>query len=454
MLEQVLDMARSRVEQAEVYEFEAETTPVSFEANRLKTIQTKQTHGLALRVVKNGRVGLASTTDFRDLSTGSGPALPSGVGAQALASLVDRAIAAAQFGAEARFHLPRHTQPTRVAVYDPVVVALAPEDMISLGQTMIDRVCHYDPDILCSVKVSKTLSQVTIANTRGERASYSKTVKSVSLNGNLTTGTDILDIGEEAHSCRNDINAERLVEDMVNKFDMAKREARVTTKHMPVIFTPKGIASALLLPLQMALNGKIVLQGASPLGDKIGQVVFDPRISLFDDGTVDFAPHSASVDDEAVPTQRTMLVDRGQVQGFIYDLQTASLAGKASTGNGFRGLSTLPTPTFTSLIFSEGVALLSDMIQDVKEGILVDQVMGAWAGNLLAGEVSGNIHLGFKIENGIVVGRVKDAMVAGSIYEALSTGLNELGSEGTWVDDSLFTPPMYFKALSIATKQG
>ncbi|MGQ9674058.1 MAG: TldD/PmbA family protein [Chloroflexota bacterium] len=445
MFEQVLDMAKSRVEQAEVYELESEVTPVSFEANRLKAIQTKQTHGLALRVVKDGRIGLASTTDFRPHLTGSG---------HGIASLVDRAIAAAQFGAEARFQLPGRAQPANVAVFDPIVAALTPEDMIALGQTMIDRVCHYDSDILCSVQVSKTLSTVTIANGRGEQVSYSKTLKSVSLNGNLTTGTDILDIGEEAHSCRDDINVERLVGDVVSKFDMAKREASITTKHMPVIFTPKGVASVFLLPLQMALNGKVVLQGASPLGDKVGQVVFDPRVSLFDDGTVDFAPHSAGVDDEAVPTRRTTLVEKGRVQGFIYDLQTAALAGKSSTGNGFRGLSTLPTPTFTSLIFSEGVAVLPDMIQDVKEGVLIDQVMGAWAGNLLAGEVSGNIHLGFKIENGILVGRVKDAMVAGSIYEALSTGLNELGSEGTWVNASLYTPPMYFKGLSIATKRG
>ncbi len=436
MFEQALDLAKPLVEQAEVYELREEITPATFEANRLKEIQTKRRHGLAVRVIKNGRVGLASSTDLRDLP-----------------SLIDRAIASAEFGAPAAFQFPRYVQAAGVAVYDPALEKLSAESLIDLGWDMIDRVRNYDPDILCSATVSKSLSTVTLANTQGEQVSYAKTVNSVSLSGNLITGTDMLDISEEASSCRADINVERLVSDLVDKFDVAKRVAEVRTKPMPVVFTPKGVAGALLLPLKLALNGRVVLQGASPLGDKVGREVFDSRISMYDDGTVSFAPRSADVDDEGVPTRRTTLVEGGQVQGFIFDLQTGALANKESTGNGFRSLDTLPAPAFSSFIFAEGDTLLLDMIEDVKEGVLIDQVMGAWAGNLLGGELSGNIHLGFKIENGVLAGRVKDAMVAGNVYDAFRTGLAALGSENTWVDGSAFVPPMYFRALSIATKR-
>lgn len=436
MFEQALDLAKPLVDQAEVFELREEITPTTFEANRLKEIQTKRRHGLAVRVIKNGRIGLASSTDLRDLS-----------------SLIDRAIASAEFGAVAAFHFPKYVQAAGVAVYDPALEALSTEAMIDRGQDMIDRVRNYDADIVCSATLSKSVATVTLANTQGEQVSYAKTVYSVTINGNLVTGTDILDISEEASSCRAEINTERLVSDLVDKFDSAKKVAKVATKAMPVIFTPKAVADALLLPLKLALNGRVVLQGASPLGDKVGQMVFDPKISVYDDGTVDFAPRSADVDDEGVPTQRTPLVEEGRVQGFIFDLQTAALANRESTGNGFRSLDTLPAPAFSSLILAEGDALLLDMIEDVKEGVLIDQVMGAWAGNLLGGQLSGNIHLGFKIENGIFTGRVKDAMVAGDVYEMLNTGLAALGCENTWVDGSDFVPPMYFKALSIATKR-
>jgi PmbA protein len=436
MLEQVLDIARANSEQAEVYDLVEQTTPVVFEANRLKELQTKQSHGLALRLVRNGRIGLASTTDFRDLP-----------------AMVDRAITATEFGAAAQFLLPDLTGGTRVEVYDRDVEQMSTEQMVAVGQELIDRVHAYDADILCSLRISKSTSTATIANTRGGYAFHTKTLYSISLDGNLTTDTDILEISETASSCRAEINAERLVTDLVNKFDLAKRTARVTTKTMPVIFAPKGVSDILYLPLQLAFNGKLALQGASPLTDKVGEQVLDPRISLYDDGTIDYAPRSGNTDHEGTPCQQTALVDQGVVQGFLYDLQTAGLAGKKTTGNGFRSVHSLPYPAFTSLVFAEGDTLLLDMIEDIKEGILVDQVMGAWAGNLLAGELSGNVHLGFKIENGQLVGRVKDTMVAGNMYQALSQGIEALGSENVWVEGQVFAPPIYFKGLSVASKQ-
>ncbi|HEY9688972.1 MAG TPA: DNA gyrase modulator, partial [Coleofasciculaceae cyanobacterium] len=75
--EQLLDLAQQAgAEAAEVYQSQSLSRPVSFEANRLKQIESAQAAGTALRLWKNGRPGLA---------VAYGP-----VDAQAL---VDRAIA-------------------------------------------------------------------------------------------------------------------------------------------------------------------------------------------------------------------------------------------------------------------------------------------------------------------------------------------------------------------------
>src|SRR5213083_2837109 len=99
--QQILDLARDRVEQAEVYAYDTSSTPVDFEANRLKALETKDSRGVALRVVKNGRVGLASTTSMADLEL-----------------LVDTAIELSEFGAEAKFELPATIKATPVEVFD------------------------------------------------------------------------------------------------------------------------------------------------------------------------------------------------------------------------------------------------------------------------------------------------------------------------------------------------
>jgi PmbA protein len=71
------------------------------------------------------------------------------------------------------------------------------------------------------------------------------------------------------------------------------------------------------------------------------------------------------------------------------------------------------------------------LIASMDEGLIVDQVLGAGQSNQLAGEFSVNLALGYKVEQGKIVGRVKNTMVAGSIFEAFRQV--ELGDTAEWV---------------------
>jgi len=59
------------------------------------------------------------------------------------------------------------------------------------------------------------------------------------------------------------------------------------------------------------------------------------------------------------------------------------------------------------------------MVQSIDEGIIVEQLLGAGQGNSLGGDFSGNVLLGYKIEKGEIVGRVKDTMISGNVYQLL-----------------------------------
>jgi PmbA protein len=434
-MDDLLEMAKNKVDEAEVYEISTEETPVKFEANRLKILETRETSGLALRVVKDGRVGLASTTSLSDR-----------------ASLVDMAEELTPFGAEAKFELPGPDRYPKVRVYDPALARLPVARMVEMGQEMIDRVHAYDPAILCSVDIRKMVGTIKLRNSRGGQAEFRQSVFSVGLNGNLVRGTDILDIYESDVSSDSSLDHRAMVDTLVQKFELAKELAPSGTKTMPVIFTPKAASSIILLSLAIAFNGKMVLQGASPLTGKLGEEVFDRQISVFDDGTIDNRPTSRPFDDEGVPVRRTPLVEEGVVRNYFYDLQTAGLAGQKSTGNGQRGLGTLPSPAPHAFVFAEGNLSYEDMLGDVKEGLLVDQMMGAWAGNVLAGEFSGNVHLGYKIENGQITGRVKDTILSGNVYAALKN-LAGVGSESVWVGGTAKMPYLYFRGLSVASRE-
>jgi PmbA protein len=88
---------------------------------------------------------------------------------------------------------------------------------------------------------------------------------------------------------------------------------------------------------------------------------------------------------------------------------------------------------------------------DIKEGLVVEQLMGAEQGNILGGDFSGNVLLGYKIENGKIVGRVKNTMVSGNVYQALKE-VAALGKEAKWVGGGVFTPHIYCPDLAVASK--
>jgi PmbA protein len=191
--------------------------------------------------------------------------------------------------------------------------------------------------------------------------------------------------------------------------------------------------------------------GASPLKDKLGAEVFDRKFSLWDDATLPYAVASCPCDDEGVTAQRTTLVENGVVSQFIYDLQTAGLANARSTGNGSRG-GGLPAPSMNSLVIREGETSYNDMVASIKSGLVVEQLMGAGQGNVLNGDFSGNVLLGYKIENGEVTGRVKNTMVSGNVYQVLKQ-IEALGNDIRWVDGFLKTPSICCANLSVASKE-
>lgn len=431
--ERVLELANGRCEQAEVFCLDGTETPVAYESNRLKQLQTRQSHGIALRVVANGRVGLASA---------SGPADAE--------ELVAAALEMSRYGAACAYELPGSGKGADPKIFDPAVAELSVERLVAMGQAMLDKVRAYNANILCDATVSRSVTVRRVVNSRGADFTARKTVLSFDLHGNLVRGTDMLDIYEGSSSCRANLDPLSLAGEVVAKTDLAREFASIRTGSMPVVFTPKGVAMTLMTPLVMALSGKLVLQGASPLGDKMGQVVADERFGLSDDGTADWSPASGSCDHEGVPCRRTPLIEKGRLLSFYYDLNTAAQAGAKSTGNGFRSLETLPSPQVSSLVMDAGVDDYAAIVGSLEEGLIVDQTMGAWSGNLMSGEFSGNVHLGYKVEKGRVVGRVKDTMVAGNVFEALRD-LRSVGAQRAWMGN-MYLPALCFSNLAVATK--
>ena len=109
------------------------------------------------------------------------------------------------------------------------------------------------------------------------------------------------------------------------------------------------------------------------------------------------------------------------------------------------------TPSPSAFAISAGDTDFAHMVADIREGLVIEQLMGAEQGNTLGGDFSGNVLLGFKIEDGKITGRVKDTMVSGNVYKALKD-IAAVGRELKWVEGAVLAPYIYCSSLAVASK--
>lgn len=242
---------------------------------------------------------------------------------------------------------------------------------------------------------------------------------------------------------RGAIDPDTIIEQIIQRLKWAESNAASPTGRIPILLTTNA-ATMLWGTVTAALNGKSVLEGASPWSNKLGELVLSNTLTLSQQP--DKEPYSCPFDDEGTPTQPLSLITQGRIKQFYTDRTTARELNAQNTGNGFRpGLGRYPTPDLVNLIVEPGNGSLKELIAQLDEGLVVDQMLGGGAD--LSGDFSVNVDLGYRVEKGKIVGRVKDTMVAGNVYTALKQ-VAALGGDLQW-NGSCYTPSLIVEGLSV-----
>ena len=337
-----------------------------------------------------------------------------------------------------------------VRTFDATIADLSVARMVEIGQEVIAYLREIDPDVLLNVTLKRGVNQATIRNQAGADVAFKRSPFSLMIEVHRVKGDDILIMFDMVGATVWDSDYMLAARRLGDKLRQAQQISVLTPGRMPVLFSPTG-ALVLGLPLMEGVDGKNVYKGISPLAGKVGETLFDDKLTLVDDPTVDGKFGSAAYDDEGVPHRRNVLIGQGKLNGFLYDLKTAAQSGVESTGNGSRGLFNQPNPAPTNLIIAPGETPLTDMITGIDEGLLVQDVLGLGQGNVLSGAFSNPIALGFKIEKGEIVGRVKDVSIAGNIYDVLQN-IAAVSRESEWIYTNFNAPYILLEEMNVAGK--
>jgi PmbA protein len=424
--EQLLDVAlKSGAQAAEVYQSGSLSRPIFFEANRLKQLESIQSVGTVLRLWRNGCPGL--TVAF---------------GAVEPQAMVERALSLSQLSEPEPVELGSNSKPA----YPDLGKGVALEVLVDWGKEAISLVLDAYPDVICSAEWDSEVETTRLVNTEGLDCYYTDTTLSCYMSADWVRGDDFLSVSD-GQTQRDILHPEKVAHQILQRLAWSKSNVSPLGGRVPVLFTSKA-ADMLWSTVQAALNGKRVLEKASPWADRQGLPVTAPTLTLYQDSHA--GPYSCPFDDEGTPTQQRVFIEHGILRHFYGDRTTGRLLNTGSTGNGFRpSLGSYPTPGLFNLLISPGSGSLPDLIARMGDGLIVDQMLGG--GGSISGDFSINVDLGYRVQNGEIIGRVKDTMVAGNVYSALKQ-LVALGGDADW-NGSCYTPSLIVEGLSITGKQ-
>ena len=446
MIDRVLEATRGKVDGADALWRREEQTAVTFESGRLKSAGISEETGLNLRVLANGRMGVAGTTAAKPDPK----------------ELVARAGASAELGEslDLAFPTPSPQPLSPIPTFFDHTANASLAELIRMGRHLVERLAR--PECQVNVSVQREVADTAVGNTAGARGEYRATGIGVTAEITRIAGDDVLMIYDQyvGADMPGDADLETLVRSIETRLTAALTIVTPPDGALPVVFTPAGLA-AVVLPLEQALSGKTVLQGSSPLAGKVGETLFDSRLSIVDDPLTPGRPSSRPIDDECVPSRVTGLVEQGVVGRFVYDLETAARAKTQSTGNGRRGVFGKPQIRYTNVLFrgdanvqAQDAAPLQmlggGLIGDLGDGLIVDDLIGVGQGNVISGAFSHPVGLAYRVQKGQITGRVKDAAVAGNAYDLLKH-IGGFGNDGRWLG-ARWSPSLLLDGVSVARR--
>ena len=213
---------------------------------------------------------------------------------------------------------------------------------------------------------------------------------------------------------------------------------------MPVVISSEAGGTMIHEAVGHGLEADLVQQGLSVYAGKVGQMIASPLVTIIDDSTLSGRRGSFRFDDEGVMSQRTVLVEKGILKGYMYDMMTSLKGNEPSTGNGRRqSYRSRPIPRMTNTFISPGEGNPEEIVKSVDRGFFVKK-MGGGQVNTVTGEFVFEVSEGCIIEKGNIGEPLRGATLIGNgpdVLQSIDMVGNDIGFDiGTCGKDAQGVP--------------
>ncbi len=429
---------KQNIKEFDIYLLSSKGFEVDAKSGKVEKIRIPQTRGMAIRVITDGKLGFAYTTDMSE---------------DGIKVTIECAKENSKSSEPDDYELSIPAKNSLdFDLFDKDYENFTPESKIEKAIELESLVLSYDERIK---KVRKstyrdTISTVAYYNSNNHYFQY--TISSFSLS--------VMLMAEEGGSSQMgwDFEVKRYFKD-INPSLVAKTAGEsavellggkpIETCKIPVIFKNRVFAE-IIEALSPVFLGDNVLRGKSLFAEKLGTQIASRSLTIHDDPWTVEGTGSAPFDDEGTATKRKAIVEAGELKQFLLDIYSAKKLGFTPTGNGIRSsLSSLPKSGITNLIVEPGILNLDKMIRTHEKVLLITDAMGIHTINPISGEFSIGIN-GILFKNGEKVQPVTGCTVAGNVKELLNN-ISEVGSDVRWIGN-VSSPSVLIKELTVSGK--
>ncbi|HOO44905.1 MAG TPA: metallopeptidase TldD-related protein [Deltaproteobacteria bacterium] len=419
----------------EVYGSDVDTIRAESKACSPGFLNRSNESGISIRILDKGSLGFA-------------------YGPEASEELIDAAISSARYQfKDAYNHIPPYYENyTTMDLVDHAVADLRAEDCISQAISLERTARESDSRVkqVRKASFSRSIASSHIVNSNGTDISSKSTFVSSSIMVMVKDGEDTqsgyeFDLGH----CMSDINIERTGTRAVrNATDMLFAK-KIRTTRIPVVFDNSSTAQMLDF-ISDAFVGENIIKGKSYLRDKRGKTCFSSMITITDNPLDERSTSACPYDGEGCPSRKTVLVEKGNVCGFLYDSYWGMAADEPSTGNSVRGgYRSVPVVGIRHMCLEPGREDLTQIMRGLKQLLKITDIMGMHTANPITGEFSIGVN-GLLLEENSVLHPVREAALAGNIYEMFS----RVGAVGNDVREfgHILCPSLLIEEMDISSQ--
>jgi TldD protein len=160
-------------------------------------------------------------------------------------------------------------------------------------------------------------------------------------------------------------------------------------------------------------------KNTTPFSDKKGEKIAHESLTAWDEGRTDNAFGTIDMDDEGMPAQRTLLIEKGVLKNFLADRAGSVRTGHPRTGSGRRQNYTFAAASrMRNTYIAPGEYSNEDLFASIDKGIYCKKMGGGSVG--ATGQFNFGVDEAYLIENGKITKPLKGAILIGEATEIMN----------------------------------